>query len=216
MSFQPDQISYLIIIDSLINDYNSNIDDKHQDNQLENEILNYYLVGPDGFIINNEISTFQGNAFHQKYIEVSTFFTYLLNDFNQLNLSERTKFVLISEFIKYVFNLDTNSSLATNPRIDDLTFENLSQIANYIIFAIYKKLIDPLIGSTLIAEVWPLVSYDSRLNKFIGRETETQDIINELKECQNQEQQEKLRLKIIKEKEKLIREAENFITIETR
>lgn len=214
---------YYLLIDFLINKYNQNeIEPKFEVQQLEmpkleNEIekqTNYFSNNTNN--IQNEKSILLSNINTVEFIGVNEFFGLLLNDFNNLTLSNQFKFTIISEYIKYIFELDANDSIATNPRIDDITFENLSQIANLVIYAIYKELIDPIEGSILIAELWPLLSYDSRLNQFIGREMEVNDIQNQIKETTDAIEIDKLQKKIETEKRKLIFECQLFITNLTR
>lgn len=151
-----------------------------------------------------------------EFLEVNEFCDLLLNDFVNLKLNDDEKYHYLSSYIKYIFDLDSNNSFVTNPKIDDFTYENLSQIANIIIFAIYKEIIDPILGSILIAEVWPLVSYDSRLNKFIGREMEINELKNKINESTNSIEILDLEDKIAQEKRKLIFESQMFIITLTK
>lgn len=175
---------------------------------LKNEILEYHLKNHfDYNIDNNEIID---------YLDVNEFCNLLFNDYVKYEINDELKYHYLSSYIKLIFDFDSNLSLVTNPKIDDETYENLSQIANIIIFAIYKEIIDPILGSILIAEIWPLVSYDSRLNKFIGREMEINEIRNQIKETNDPKIILELENKIIHEKRKLIFESQIFIVSNTR
>ncbi len=179
---------------------------------LKNEILECHLEYNreyhfDYNIDNNEIID---------YLEVNEFCNLLFNDYVKYEINDELKYHYLSSYIKFIFDFDSNLSLVTNPKIDDETYENLSQIANIIIFAIYKEIIDPILGSILIAEIWPLVSYDSRLNKFIGREMEINEIRNQIKETNDPKIILELENKIIHEKRKLIFESQMFIVSNTR
>lgn len=209
--------NYNFLIQYLLNRFNSIEYQSIINDKIENEIetqTKYFANNTNNILFEQSYIL---NLIHSsEFISVNEFFGFLLNDFNNLTLSNKFKFTIISEYIKYIFALDENDSLATNPRIDDITFENLSQIANLIIYAIYKELIDPIEGSILIAELWPLLSYDSRLNQFIGREMEVNDLQNKIKETSDKNEIELLLKKIETEKRKLIFECQLFITNLTR
>ena len=187
----------------------ANVDDSNlvYQSEIKNIIFENYS--------NNEIIK-QIDEIEECYLEVNDFLDFLLNDFINLNINDELKYHYLSSYIKYIFEMDSNKSFATNPKIDDITFENLSQIANITIFAIYKEIIDPILGSILVAEVWPLVSYDSRLNKFIGREMEINEIRNQIKETANSQVILELENKILQEKRKLIFESQMFIASLTK
>lgn len=205
--------NYNFLIQYLLNRFNSIESQSIINDKIENEIethTKYFANNTNNILFEQSYIL---NLIHSsEFISVNEFFGFLLNDFNNLTLSNKFKFTIISEYIKYIFALDENDSLATNPRIDDITFENLSQIANLIIYAIYKELIDPIEGSILIAELWPLLSYYSRLNQFIGREMEVNDLQNKIKETSDKNEIELLLKKIETEKRKLIFECQLFIT----
>lgn len=209
--------NYNFLIQYLLNRFNSIESQSIINDKIENEIetqTKYFANNTNNILFEQSYIL---NLIHSsEFISVNEFFGFLLNDFNNLTLSNKFKFTIISEYIKYIFALDENDSLATNPRIDDITFENLSQIANLIIYAIYKELIDPIEGSILIAELWPLLSYDSRLNQFIGREMEVNDLQNKIKETSDKNEIELLLKRIETEKRKLIFECQLFITNLTR
>lgn len=145
---------------------------------------------------------------------INIFCTQLINDSQELSCTDDELYFIFSKLIKFIFSKDENNSFETNPKIDDLTYENLHQLSNIIIYFISKTLINPIIGSILIAEIWPLVSYDQRLNQFIGREIEIfelQNQISNLKYIDDSNKIENIELKITNIKKKIIIEADIFI-----
>jgi hypothetical protein len=192
----------------------NNIDSQNLTYQsdLKNKILEFHLA----ILQENNLNYHIDNNEIIDNLEVNEFCNLLLSDYIKYEINDELKYHYLCSYIKFIFDFDSNMSIVTNPKIDDETYENLSQIANIVIFAIYKEIIDPILGSILIAEIWPLVSYDSRLNKFIGREMEINEIRNLIKETTDPKMILELEDKIVQEKRKLIFVSQMFIVSNTR
>lgn len=205
----PDKINYITVLE-------------------KNNLFIEYFVFDENIIFNNiykksieKYSLANFNTIKYDYVkdyefDVNIFCTKLINDLHKLSCTEEDIYFVFSKLIKYIFSNDQNNSIVTNPKIDEITFENLYQLSNIIIYFISLKIINPVTGSILIAEVWPLISYDLRLNNFIGREIEIFELQNKIKSLNpnsNKTEIEKIENEISNIKKKIIIEAEIFTKI---
>jgi|GEM_PF-4983992 len=225
-----DNYYYLITLKQLFcidinNIETNNIDINNNVILSKNNLFKQYFVLNEEINFNNIykklINEYLGNNLENNLenkfeIDVNLFCSILINDLSKLLCNEDDIYFIFSKLIKYIFSNDQNKSTETNPKIDEITYENLYQLSNIIIYFISQKLINPIIGSILIAEVWPLVSYDQRLNKFIGREIEIfelQNKISNLKYINDIIEIEKFENQISNVKKKIIIEADIFVKI---